>query len=147
MKKQIVKNTLSSSYPNHEQSHSSTKLPMAAPLPYIYKIKNKEVQWKKLKIENAQTSHILSAQTSVSDLPQCTHTPKIQSTQTIDKLIIVRGQMRTTWGKPNYSMRWQWRAVLFRGLIPSPSSLQNAKAMVKQPTNSRVSDEFGEWRV
>ena len=57
------------------------------------------------KIENAQTSHILSAQTSVSELPQCTHTPKIPSTQTIDKLITARGQMRTTRGKPNYSMR------------------------------------------
>ena len=71
MKKQIVKNTLSSSYPNHEQSHSSTKLSMAAPSPYIYKIQSIEVQWKKLKIENAQTS--------VSDLPQCTHTPKFQT--------------------------------------------------------------------
>ena len=30
MEKQIVKNTLSSSYPNHEQSHSSTKLSMVA---------------------------------------------------------------------------------------------------------------------
>ena len=44
MKKQIVKDTLSSSYPNHEQSHSSTKLPMAASLPYIYKIQSIEVQ-------------------------------------------------------------------------------------------------------
>ena len=93
------------------------------------------------KIENAQTSHILSAQTSVSDLPRCTHTPKFQ-TQTTDKLIIDRGKMRTTRGKRNYSMGWQWRVVLFRGLIPSPSSLQTAKATVKQPTNSRVSDEF-----
>ena len=80
MKKQIVKNTLSSSYPNHKQSHSSTKLPMAAPSPYIYKIQSIEVQWKKLKIENAQTSHILSAQTSVSDLPQWMHRAKIPNT-------------------------------------------------------------------
>ena len=53
MEKQIVKNTQPSSYPNHGQSHSSTKLPMATPSPYIYKIQSIEVQWKKLKIENA----------------------------------------------------------------------------------------------